>query len=248
MMKTNLKLLLLLLVCGGVKVSAQTVLQDFVSIGAPAEVIDMDLPKPSAKGSVLIAMPGPLTEGVKVISIVDNKGNTYKEIPGATSSATGKSLQIWYCENCAEGVTELKFRMSRFAKLGSINGFVEVSNVALSSSLEGSAQVSDGKATSDGLEAGPSITTSARAFLIARYASDSPLPKGVNPAPWTYKTTHVYLEGGAPGTYQPKLTGATAGSNFAMSMAAFKARDGAADAANPKPATETGLGVRRFPH
>jgi hypothetical protein len=226
----------------------QTLRQEFVSIGAPADVIDMDLPKPSAQGSVLIAMPGPLTPGIKVTSVTDNKGDTFKEVRGATSTAEGKSLQIFYCENCHPDVVELKFHMSAFAKLGSINTFLEVSGLALSSVLDGSGvQVSDGKATSDGLELGPSVTTTAKDFVIARYASASPLPKGVTPEAWTYKTTHIYLQKAPTGTYQPKLTGAAAGSNFAMSMAAFKASDTAATSANANGASEAGIGARYFP-
>jgi hypothetical protein len=244
----NKKLLMLLLLWGGTYLSAQTVLQEFVSIGAPADVIDMDLPKPSAKGSVLIAMPGPLFAGITVASVTDNKGNTYKQVPGAASSSEGKSLQIFYCENCNPGVTELKFHMSTFAK-GSINTLLEVADLALSSVVDGSgAQVSDGTATSDGLEVGPSITTTANDFVIARYSSAAPLPKGVTPAAWAYKTTHVYVQKAAPGTYQPKLSDAAAGSKFAMSMAAFKAADKVAAAVNAKPASESGLGARYFPY
>lgn len=246
MSKTLLMLSLLLL--GGVHLSAQTVVQEFVSIGAPADVIDMDLPKPSAKGSVLIAMPGPLFPGITVASVTDNKGNTYKQVPGAASSSEGKSLQIFYCENCNPGVTELKFHMSSFAK-GSINTFLEVAGLALSSLLDdGGAQVSDGTATGDGVEVGPSITTTANAFVIARYSSAAPLPKGVTPAAWAYKTTHVFVQRAAPGTYQPKLSEAAPGSKFSMSMAAFKAADVVAAAADSKPASESGLGARHFPY
>jgi hypothetical protein len=243
------KLLIFSLLWAGSYLSAQTVLQQFVSIGAPAEVIDMDLPKPSAKGSVLIAMPGPLTAGITVGSVTDNKGDTYKQVPGAASLSEGKGLQIFYCENCNAGVTELKFHMSAFAR-GSINTFLEVSNLSLSSVLDGSGvQVSDAKATSEGVEAGPSITTTTNDFIVARYTSPESLPKSVSPDAWTYKTTHVYVEKAAPGTYQPKLSGAKAGSDFAISMAAFKAADtAAAQAGNSKSASESGLGARHFPY
>ncbi len=48
----------LLVVLGGVELSAQTVLQQFVAVSSGAGTVsDMDLPQPTAKGSVLIAMP-----------------------------------------------------------------------------------------------------------------------------------------------------------------------------------------------
>ena len=62
------KLLVLLFLCGGVQLPAQTVLQQFVAVSAGAGTVsDMDLPEPSAQGSVLIAMPVLLTAGVKEI-------------------------------------------------------------------------------------------------------------------------------------------------------------------------------------
>ena len=110
------KLLVFLLFCGGVELSAQTVVQQFVAVSAGAGTAsDMDLPKPTGKGSVLIAMPVLLSPGVKVLSVTDNApdgGNTYKQVPGASSSCAEKSLDIWYCENCNPGVTELKFHLS----------------------------------------------------------------------------------------------------------------------------------------
>ncbi|MGB3579353.1 MAG: hypothetical protein WBA08_24650, partial [Candidatus Sulfotelmatobacter sp.] len=76
------KLLVFMLFCGGVELSAQTVVQQFVAVSAGAGTVsDMDLPKPSGKGSVLIAMPVLLSPGVKVLSVSDNApdgGNTYK--------------------------------------------------------------------------------------------------------------------------------------------------------------------------
>jgi len=243
------RLLTLLFLCGGMHLSAQTIRQEFVSIGAPADVVDMDLPKPSAKGSTLIAMPGPISAGIKVTSVTDNKGDTFKEVPGAASLAEGKSLQIFYCENCNGEVTELKFHMSAFAKNGSINTLLEVADLAPSTVLDGSgAEVSDGTATSDGFEVGPSLTTTANDFVIARYSSASPLPKSVSPAAWTYKTTHVYLQKSAPGTYQPKLAGGKAGNKFSMSMAAFKAASPDAQAANAQGTSSPGVGARYFPH
>ncbi|MGB8597845.1 MAG: hypothetical protein WCD48_20290 [Candidatus Sulfotelmatobacter sp.] len=220
------KLLVFLLFCGGVELSAQTVVQQFVAVSAGAGTVsDMDLPKPSGKGSVLIAMPVLLSPGVKVLSVSDNApdgGNTYKQVPGTSSSCAEKSLDIWYCENCNPGVTELKFHLSDHVK-GSLNAFLEVSGMALSSVLDGTgAQVSNGTATSGDLEVGPSITTTTKDFIIARYFSTAPLPTGVTPAGWKYSTSYVYFLNAPSGTYQPTLTGGRAAGSFCMGMAAFK--------------------------
>jgi hypothetical protein len=222
------KLLILLLLSAGAELSAQTIIQQFVAVSGPSQVSDMDLPADSSGGSVIIAMPGPLAPGVKVLSVTDNApggGNTYKQVPDAASSCAGTnvSLDIWYCENCKAGVNELKFHLSDHVR-GSINTFLEVSKMALSSVLDGNgAHVNDGPGTSAGLEVGPSITTTATDFIIARYFSTPPSPTGVIPATWTYKTSYVYVPNATPGTYQPTLTGGGAGSSFCMSMAAFKA-------------------------
>jgi hypothetical protein len=229
------RLLILLLLWGGVASSAQTIVQQFVAISSGDETSDMDLKEPTGKGSVLIAMPALLAPGVKVLSVTDNApagGNTYKQIPGAVSSCAKKSLDIWYCENCNPGVTELKYHLSGRAK-ANINAFIEVSNMALSSVVDGSgAHVSDGTATSGGLLVGPSITTTAKDFVIVRYVSTPPRPTGVTPAAWTFKTAYVYVANGPAGTYRPTLTGGKAGGNFCMSVAAFKT---AASVASPRP-------------
>jgi hypothetical protein len=200
--------------------------QQFAAISAGAgKVSDVDLPQPTLKGSVLITMPLQLSPGIKVLSVTDNApdgGNTYKQVPGTSSSCAEKSLDIWYCENCHPGVTELKFHLSGDVK-GSLNTFLEVSDMALASVLDGEgAHVSGGTATKAGLEAGPSIKTTAKDFIIARYFSDPPLPTGVTPAAWTRTTSYVYVPGGSPGTYQPTLTGGKAAGNFCMGIAAFK--------------------------
>jgi len=219
------KLLMLLLLWGGVELSAQTIVQQFTAISQGNDISDMDLQEPTIEGSVLIAMPAPLTPGVKVLSVTDNApdgGNTYKQVPGGISSCAKKSVDIWYCESCKSGVTELRFHLSDRSR-GSINAFLEVSNMALSSILDGTgAQVSDGTATSAGMEAGPSMTTTAKDFIIARYFPTDPLPTGVAPALWTYTTSYVYALNAPPGTYQPTLTGGKAAGSFCMSMAAFK--------------------------
>jgi hypothetical protein len=221
------KLLILLLLCAGVELSAQTIVQQFVAVSGPSQVSDMDLPADTLSGSVIIAMPGPLAPGVKVLSVTDNApegGNTYKQVSGAASSCTGAnvSLDIWYCENCKAGVNELKFHLSEHVR-GSINTFLEVSKMTLSSVLDGSgAHVSDGTGTSGGLEVGPNITTTATDLSIARYFSAAPSPTGVTPATWTYKTSYVYVPNGSPGTYQPTLVGGSPAGSFCISMAAFK--------------------------
>jgi hypothetical protein len=226
-MKKNL-LLLLLLWGGGIQLSAQTVLQQFVAVSAGAgEVSDMDLPKPTVKGSVLIAMPELLTPDIKVLSVTDNApagGNTYKQISGTVASCPKGPVDIWYCENCNPGVTELKFHLSGHVT-ASINAFLEVSHLALSSVVDGSGtQLSKGTVSSDGLEVGPSLTTTAKDFIIARYSLISPKPAGVTPATWTYKSSYAYVLSGAAGTYQPTLTGSPAAADYCMSMAAFKAK------------------------
>jgi hypothetical protein len=227
-MKKNL--LVFLLLWGGVELSAQTVLQQFASISKEAGMVaDIDLPQPTSKGSVLIAMPlllipDPAVD-VKVVSVTDNApagGNTYKQVPGSVSSCTKQSVDIWYCENCNPDVTELKFHLSGHVGV-TIDAFLEVSGLALSSVIDGrGVHISDGLATSGGLEVAPSITTTARDFIVARYFSTPPLPSGVTPAAWKYTTSFVYLPNGAPGTYQPTLTGGKAASDFCMSMAAFR--------------------------
>ncbi len=219
------KIFLLLFLAGAAHLCAQTIVQQFAAVSAGAgQVSDMDLVQPTEKGSVLIAMPQLLSPDVKVLSVTDNApdgGNTYKQVKGASASCSSKPVEIWYCENCNPGVTELKFHLSGHVR-GSINTFLEISGMALSSVLDGSgAHVSDATATKGGLEPGPSIVTTGTDFIIARFSS-SPLPTGVTPATWTYKPTYVYALSQPPGTHQPTLTGATPGIAFCMSVAAFK--------------------------
>jgi len=220
------KLLTILLFFWAAQSPAQTVVQQFFALSlSPQPTSDMDLPEPTLKGSVLIAMPGPMTPGVKVVSVTDNApagGNTYKQVPGAASSCGGQILDIWYCENCNGEVTELKFHLSGGARM-SVNAFIEVSNMQQSSVLDGNgAHVDDGTRTPAGLEVGPSITTTATDFVVARYSSAKPLPTGVTPSQWTYATTYVYARNGKAGTYQPTLTGKGESGSYCMSMAAFK--------------------------
>ncbi len=216
----------MLLLCGGSALSAQTVVQQFVAISAgTGTVSDMDLAE-TAAGSTIIAMPGQLSPGVKVLSVTDNAPdgpNTYKQVPGASSSCPNSGiLDIWYCEKCNPGVTELKFHLSGHVR-ASINSFLEVSGLQVSSPLDGTgAQVSSGTASSAGLAPGPSIKTTASDFVVARFFSDIPYPTGVTPASWTFKSSYVYMENAAPGTYQPTLTGGKPAGGFCMSAAAFK--------------------------
>jgi len=220
------KFLIMLLLWGGVDLSAQTIVQQFAAISrGSGATSDLDV-EPTGKGSVLIAMPGQLSPGVKVVGVTDNApdgGNTYKQVAGASSSCADHGpLDIWYCENCNPGVTELKFHVSGRGG-GSINSFLEVSNLASSSVIDGSgAQVSNGTATSAGAEVGPRIKTISTDFIVARFFSDSPYPTGVTPEAWTYKPSYVYVLNAPPGTYQPTLTGGKAGESFCMSVAAFK--------------------------
>jgi len=220
------RLLIFLLLWGGVRLSAQTIVQEFAAVSAGAGTVsDMDLTTPTTEGSVLIAMPMLLSPGIKVLSVTDNApagGNTYQQVSAASSSCGNQSLDIWYCEKCNPGVTELKFHLSAHVR-ASINGFLEVSKIAPSSPVDGSGvHLSDGTATSAGLEVGPRITTTAKDFIIARYFSSVPGPTGVTPAGWTFKTSYVYMLNAPAGTYQPTLTGGRAGGNFCMGMAAFK--------------------------
>lgn len=220
----------LFLVWGGVQlsartVSAQTIVQQFAAVSAGAgQVSDMDLNEPTGQGSVLIAMPELLTPGVKVVSVTDNApdgGNTYKQVKGASSSCASKPVEIWYCENCKAGVTELKFHLSGHVR-ASINAFLEVSGMALSSVLDGDgAHVSDGTETSDGSRVGPRIVTTATDFIIVRHSSASHAG-GTAPAPWTFKSTYLYGLDLPAGTYQATITGGKSGGNFCMSAAAFK--------------------------
>jgi hypothetical protein len=227
-MNMKRKLLILLAFVGGVELSAQTIVQQFAALSSGAgEVSDMDLNKPTGKGDVLIAMPELLSPGVKVVSATDNApggGNTYKQVPDASSSCPNRLIDIWYCENCKPGVTELKFHLSGGVK-ASINGFIELSNMRLSSVLDGSGvHLNDGTVTSEGLEVGPQITTTATDFIVARYplSVPGPSPHGVTPATWKFTTSYVYELNGPSGTYQPTLTGAKAEAKYCMSLAAFK--------------------------
>lgn len=222
----NKILLVFLLLWVNIELSAETIVQQFTAISSGAGTVsDMDLPQPSAKGSVLIAMPVLLSPGVKVLSVTDNApagSNTYKQVPGTGASCANKSLDIWYCENCNAGVTELKFHLSGPVR-GSLNAFLEVSGTALTSVLDGNgSQVSKRTGASAGLTAGPSITTNTKDFIVARYFSVPLLPTGVAPSEWKYNPSYVYVLDALPGTYQPTLTGAKSGTEFCMSVAAFK--------------------------
>ncbi|MFZ0198219.1 MAG: hypothetical protein WB523_04840 [Candidatus Sulfotelmatobacter sp.] len=219
------RFLILLLMCGGFELSAQNIVQQFAAISAgEATTSDMDL-EPTAKGSTLIGMPLQLTPGVKVLSVTDNApagGNTYKLAAGARSSCPDGLLDIWYCENCNPGVTELQFHLSSHTK-ASLNSFLEVSNLSASSVLDGNGeQLSSGIANSEGQEVGPTITTTATDFIVARFFSTAPYPKGVIPAPWVFKPSYAYMADAPAGAYQPTLTGGKAGNTFCMSVAAFK--------------------------
>jgi len=230
-------LLILLLLWGGVAVSAQTIVQQVTSLSQAARVSPMELKEPTGKGNVLIATSAILTPGIRVLKVTDDApdgGNVYQQVAGAASSCAKKSVDIWYCENCKAGVTELKFYLSDAATV-SVNAFLEVSDMALSSVLDGSgAHVSDGTVSSEGLEVGASITTTAQDFIIARYFPTPPLPTGVTPAAWTYTPSYVYLLNAPAGTHQPTLTGAKAAGSFCMSMAAFKTAASAAAVSAPK--------------
>jgi len=228
------KTVLMLLLLWGAKSPAQTIIQQFAAVSAgAAETSDMDLVQPTSPGSTLIAMLGQLSPDIKVVSITDNApdgGNSYKEVTAASSSCATKALQIWYCENCKAGVTEVKYHLSGHVT-ASINAFLEVSNLALSAVLDGAAHISDGPANTQGLETGPRIVTTATDFVIARYFATTH-PTGVTPGTWTYKPTYVYGLNLPAGTYQPTLTGGKAGDSFCMSVAAFKT-------AAPVPASQT---------
>ena len=218
--------LMLLVLSTALDVSAQTVVQKFVALSSGAgSVSDLDLAQPTGEGSLLIAMPLLLTPDVKVESVTDNApggGNTYRQVPGSSSSCQKQSLDIWYCENCKPGAIELKFHHSGRVR-ASMNAFIEVSGMALSSVLDGmGAHVSDAAGTSDGLLHGPKISTTAKDFIVARYFAMPSLPEGVTPSSWTQTPAFVYGVDLPAGAYQPTLTGAPPSTNFCMSMAAFK--------------------------
>lgn len=209
--------------------SAQTITQQFAAISAGAgQVSDMDLPSPTAEGSVLIAMPMQLSPDIKIVSITDNApdgGNIYKQVPSAASFCAKRVLEIWYCEKCKGGVTELKFHLSGHVR-ASINGFMEVAGLAVPAVLDGNGvSLNDGVASSAGAFVGPILKTKVKDFVIARYFAGPPIPSGVTPPLWTYKSSYVYGLNLAPGAYQPTLSGGKAGGSFCMSMAAFKVTD-----------------------
>lgn len=217
----------ILLLWVGIPLSAQTILQQFTALSAGAgPTSDMDLPQPTAKGSTLIAMPEQLSPDVTVVGVTDNApdgGNTYKQIKNASSSCSKRSVDIWYCENCNPGVTELKFHLSGNVK-GSVNTFLEVADLALSTVLDGEGtHVTDGPVASDGREVGPKMVTTTTDFVIGRHSS-TPFPSmitSITPSGWVYKPTYVYGLNLPPGTYQPILIDAK-GKSFCLSMAAFK--------------------------
>jgi hypothetical protein len=215
--------LMLLLLCGA-KLPAQTIIQQFAAVSSGAGTVsDMDLTQPTSEGSTLIAMLSQLTPGIKVESVTDDApggGNTYKRVEDASSSCEAKPIEIWYCEKCKAGVNELKFHLSAHTT-ASINVFLEVSNLALTSTLDSAAHVSDATANAKGLEAGPRIVTTSADFVIARFVANT-RPTGVTPDTWTYKTSYVYGLNMPAGTHQPTLIGGKAGDSFCMSMAAFK--------------------------
>jgi hypothetical protein len=226
-------LVVLMALCA-IQLRGQTIIQQFSAVSRGTGVVsDMDL-APTAKGSVLIAMPLELSTGVKVLSVTDNApdgGNTYKQVPGASSSCGKRVLDIWYCERCRPGVTELKFHLSDHVD-ASINAFVEVTGLASPAVVDGSGvHLTDGSATADGVEAGPSISTTAKDLVVARYFSSAPMPTAVTPEPWIFNPSFVYLVNETSGSYRPTLTGAKAVGQFCMSMAAF--RTAPADAGSP---------------
>ncbi|MGA9529940.1 MAG: hypothetical protein WBS24_17635 [Terriglobales bacterium] len=222
-------LIVLLALCAfalsAVSVSAQTIVQQFAALSSGGAVSDMDL-EPTTEGSTIIAMPLPLTPGLKVLSVTDNApagGNTYKQVPGSAATCEGKSLDIWYCEKCNAGVTELKFHLSDRSK-GVINAFIEVAGLASSSVLDGEgANVTDGNRSKEGAEVGPTIKTTAKDFIVARYFSAPPPALAVTPAEWSLMPSYAFVLSGAPGTYQPTITGGGTEGKYCMSVAAFKA-------------------------
>jgi hypothetical protein len=205
-----------------------TIVQHVVAVSRGAGTVsDMDI-SPTAKGSILIAMPMQLSPGIKVLNVTDDApggSNIYKQLPGSVSSCAKQSMEIWYCESCKEGVTELKFHLSAHVR-GSINALLEVSGLASPAVPDGKgAQISDGVASKTGSLVGPSIKTTTTDFVIDRYFTDPPLPTAVTPPIWTYNTSYTYGLSFSPDTYQPTLTGGKPASNFCMSMAAFRVAD-----------------------
>jgi hypothetical protein len=216
------KMLIFLFLLGSFSLQAQTIVQEHFAVGGVSHISDMDVPNPTSPGSTLIAMPGPMSPDVTVTSITDNApagGNIYKQVPGAASSCGRESLDIWYCEKCNPGVTELKYHFS--GHVMSVNAFLEVADLALTSPIDGNGvHVTNGTGSSTGVETGPAIKTTATDFIVGRYFS-AEAPTGVTPSPWTMRTTYVFATNAPTGAHQPTLTGAPA-SNFCMSLAAFK--------------------------
>jgi hypothetical protein len=221
MMKKNL-LLLSLLLPASVASSAQTVLQQFTSLSqGSVHRSFIELKQPTRKGSVLIAIPMFVAPNIRVLKVSDDGpegGSVYHKIEAAAASCANKFVDIWYCENCKAGVTEIKMELSDTAQ--GLNSFLEVADLAPSAAIDGpGAHVSDGTATIAGQAPGASITTSAQDFVLAAYF---PPAAGITPASWAFTRSFAYLQSAPPGTYQPTLTGAKPG-NYCMAMAAFKA-------------------------
>lgn len=214
-------LILSLLLWGGVALSAQTIVQQLTSLSQGAHDSLMELKEPTSKGSLLIALSTIVSPGVRVLTVTDDAqggSNVYKKIAGASSSCANKFIDIWYCENCKPGATVVTFHQTEAS--ASVISFLEVSNMASSSVLDGSgAQVSDGTATSAGLELGPSFKTTATDFIVSAYF---PPPSGLTSAAWKFSPSFAYAQNEPPGTYQPTLTGAKPNGNFCIGVAAFK--------------------------
>jgi hypothetical protein len=219
------KLLILSLLLGGAGLCAQTIVQQSTILSQGSAGLSLiELEKPTGKGNILIAMSTVLSPGISVVSVTDDGGNVYKKIEGASASCANKLVDIWYCEKCKAGVTEVKFNMSQPSMI--VNSFLEVSDLAASSPVDGSAHVSDGTATGVGQEVGGSIRTTAKDFILALYFPTAPRPTGVTPSAWTFNPSYVFVKSAAPGTYQPTLTGAKPSGPFCMGMAAFKTAGG----------------------
>ena len=110
-----------------------------------------------------------------------------------SSSCPNKPIDIWYCENCKPGVTELKFHLSGGVK-ASINGVVRLSNLPSSSVIDGSSvDLNDGTVSSGGLEVGPQITTTATDCIVARYSYKRPRPWSGRSNSWNMEVLRLLM-------------------------------------------------------
>jgi len=185
----------------------------------------------STAGNTLIVLPG-MPDGTTVTSVTDNIGNSWVQVPNAysTSAGDGFAVDIWYCANCAGGVTTVTAHFPASASFAGLIAY-EVSGITTTSPLDLGAHVSEA-AVSGGNCNGPSVTTSSTDFLIAAGDADHGF-SGVS-IPWVFgdEAQEGYVLNAAPGTYQPIFQAGSGSTHCLVSLAAFKNTPGSSGVAS----------------